>query len=72
MSAPKAGTRGTYQSPYEGETGFDVIRVEGNLCWVKYDRWPNETQPFIWRHPDGLNSLHDWDGKQPATEEDDR
>jgi len=62
-NTPKAGTRGVYQSIYMGEIGFEIVRVDGNLCWVRYDNLPNEAQPFIWRHPDRLNTRHDWEGK---------
>lgn len=65
MSAPRVGTRGTYQSD-TGPVGFLVKEIEGNLCYADYD---NGTRgPFIWRFPrDGtLNSRHDWPGKEQA------
>jgi len=66
MSAPKANTRGVYRSPYEGNVGFEVVRVEGNLCYAKYDCDP-VVAPFIWRHKEGrLNTLHDWKGKDDS------
>ena len=60
---PRVGTRGTYSSPVDGEIGFEVVRVEGNLCWARYDNLPSVVDPFIWNHPDRLNNLHDWNGK---------
>jgi len=39
-----------------------VSKVEGDICFVKYDE-DGVTRSFIWRHPDGPNTLHDWPGK---------
>lgn len=65
---PRVGTRGTYNSPVFGDVGFEVVRVEGNLCWVRYDNLPSAVDPFIWKHPDRLNNLHDWPGKTTEQE----
>ena len=68
--APKAGTRGTYHNFRRGSSEVDpaivdrftVLRVEGNLCWAKYDGYA-EPSSFIWQFRDGPNKLHEWPGK---------
>lgn len=62
MSKPREGDLITYRSPQHGVVRGVVSRVEGNLCWTKYEIYP-DVQPFIWRFKDGLNTLHDWPGK---------
>lgn len=48
---------------YEGAPDSTVRRVEGNLCWKNYlDGSP--PLPFIWCFQDGLNTMHDWPGKE--------
>ena len=56
--APRIGQPITYR----GEIVGTVTRVEGNLCWRSYP--DGESLPFIWRFKDGLNTLHDWPGKE--------
>lgn len=34
---------------------YKVLRVEGDLCWIKRDG--EEAAPFIWRFTEGLNKL---------------
>jgi hypothetical protein len=63
---PRKGQRGIYRSPAEGEIGFTVVSVEGNLCWANYDNEQGNSQPFIWLFHDGLNTLHAWPGKGTA------
>lgn len=65
MSAPRVGTRGVYRQDGVGpEIGFDVVGVEGNLCFAKYDHRPDDKPlPFIWRFVEGPNRYHDWPGK---------
>lgn len=57
ISAPRKGERITY----EGREVGNVSKVEGDICHVLYDT--GITHQFIWRHPDGLNTLHDWPSK---------
>jgi hypothetical protein len=63
-SKPRKGDAVTYRGKHAGH----VVRVEGNLCWVEWveeHQWRGErTMPFIWCFKDGLNTLHDWPGKQ--------
>jgi len=67
VTAPKKGTRGTYQSMHGGIVGFVVSSVDGNLCYAVYATAPDaKPAPFIWRFRDGLNDLHDWPGKPVA------
>lgn len=65
MNKPRVGSIGTYRSPFDGLQTFVVVRVDGNLCYARYGD-DKDAQPFIWRHKDGLNSLHDWPGKNDA------
>lgn len=48
---PRRGQRVTFPSGHAGE----VLRIEDNLCWVKWD--DGTSDPFIWRFRDGLNNL---------------
>ena len=47
---------------YKGDYVGDVLKVEGNLCWVKYP--DNTSNPFIWRFKGTngyiLNKFHEW------------
>lgn len=61
MSAPRVGTRGVYKLEGRDPVGFLVKEIEGNLCYADYDN--GVRGPFIWKHPEGLNLLHDWPGK---------
>jgi hypothetical protein len=54
---PRKGQRITYKGAEVGT----AERLDGNLCYVKYD--DGSTNPFIWRFHDGLNAMHDWPGK---------
>ena len=51
-----------YRFKYRDMPGGVIVRVEGNLCWAKYDG-QDEVLPFIWAFKDGLNKLHDWPTK---------
>lgn len=62
MSAPRKGSRGTYDTG-EYKDQFTVIGTEGPICWVRYDKSPDIGSCFIWRFKDGLNKFHDWPGK---------
>lgn len=57
-AAPRKGQRITY----EGRDVGVVSKVEGDICHVLWDK-DGITHQFIWRHPDGLNTLHDWPTK---------
>lgn len=62
--APRKGTKGIYHSHEHGDVEFVVDHVDGGLCFARYANDPEVTQSFIWRFKDGLNSLHDWPGKE--------
>lgn len=74
----RKGTRFTYDDQYaravgrQPITGGVVIRVEGNLCWVRYD---GQDAPsfFIWRFHSTreLNRFHAWPGKPERMEVED-
>ena len=51
---------------YRGELVGTAIRVEGALCWRSCPG--GESLPFIWCFRDGLNTLHNWEGKAPCAE----
>ena len=59
---PRKGEQGTYQSLSGAVVPFVVHRVEGKLCYATYGE-DDIPRPFIWRHSDGLNKLHDWPSK---------
>ena len=59
---PKKGTKGTYTAHDGTQVAFEVVSVEGNLCYAKYENDP-AAAPFIWKFKDGLNAMHDWPGK---------
>lgn len=61
--APRKGDRITYSGSDYGL----VTHVDGNLCWSLHPG-DEKAQPFIWRFRDGLNSLHDWPGKDKTLE----
>ena len=65
---PKPGTSGTYQSsiPGKGAIFFEIVRVEGNLCYALYEG-DTKPHPFIWRFHVGLNTRHDWPGKDAGS-----
>jgi|GEM_PF-3417679 hypothetical protein len=65
LRRPRAGHEVTYKSGSGRLIKAIVVKVEGNLCWVKYDG-KDEAQPFIWRFKEGLNTLHDWPTKHTA------
>ena len=56
--SPRPGSR----LHYKGAPFGVVVRVEGNLCFMKYDD-TGEVLPFIWRFKEGTNPLFDWPGK---------
>lgn len=42
-----------------------VTSVDGNIC--HYDTG-SKTDTFIWKHPEGLNTLHRWKTNPPITQ----
>lgn len=62
LNRPRVGDPVTYRGKITGM----VARVEGALCWNKYNdnhECAGETLPFIWCFREGLNTLHDWPTK---------
>lgn len=60
MDKPRKGMKIEYKDPFTGkELKGEVMRVEGNLCWTKYEG-KEEILPFIWRFHDGYNTFHKW------------
>jgi hypothetical protein len=62
---PRAGDTGVYRSPTTGEESFEIVKVEGNLCFARYANDKNNPIPFIWRfeRDNTLNIFHDWPNK---------
>jgi hypothetical protein len=42
-----------------------VTSVDGNIC--RYDTG-SKTDAFIWKHPEGLNTIHRWKENPPITQ----
>jgi len=63
---PQPGEHVTYETARIALTDRGhVVRTEGDICYCRLPQSTNETS-FIWRHPDGLNTLHDWPSKHIA------
>ena len=55
---PQKGDRVRWPEWRPGRTALVTATPEGadNLCWIREDG-DAQAQPFIWRHPEGLNTL---------------
>lgn len=54
---PRKGERVAWRNGAKLYSHATVLRIEGNLCWIKPDDG-GESAPFLWRFHDGsLNKL---------------
>jgi hypothetical protein len=63
--SPRVGDTGIYHSPTTGDESFEILSINGNLCYARYEHDKSNPCSFIWKfeRDNTLNNLHDWPSK---------